>query len=56
MCPDPNPLPKGEGTAEPLFEITRGRIVESVHYGSIAVVDSNGKLITSYGDPKAVVF
>lgn len=43
-------------TAQPLFEVTRGRIVESVHYGSIAVVDSNGRLISSYGDPNAVVF
>lgn len=40
----------------PLFEVTRGRIVESVHYGSIAVVDSKGKLIASYGDPQAVAF
>lgn len=43
-------------TAQPLFEVTRGDIVESRHYGSIAVVDSNGKLISSYGDPKAVAF
>jgi L-asparaginase II len=43
-------------TAQPLFEVTRGDIVESVHYGSIAVVDSNGKLISSYGDPQAVAF
>ena len=43
-------------TAWPLFEVTRGNIVESVHYGSIAVVDANGKLISSYGDPKAVAF
>src|SRR5512132_3826114 len=43
-------------TAQPLFEVTRGNLVESVHYGSIAVVDSNGKLISSYGDPKAVAF
>jgi len=43
-------------TAQPLFEVTRGDIVESMHYGSIAVVDSNGKLISSYGDPKAVAF
>jgi L-asparaginase II len=41
---------------QPLFETTRGRIVESVHYGSIAVVDSNGKLIASYGDPNTVAF
>ena len=43
-------------TAHPIFEVTRGEIVESVHYGSIAVVDSNGKLIASHGDPQAVAF
>ncbi len=43
-------------TSEPLFEATRGNIVESVHYGSIAVVDSSGKLISSYGDPQLVTF
>src|SRR5512140_29094 len=43
-------------TAAPLFEVTRGKIVESVHYGSIAVVDANGKLICSYGDPQTVAF
>jgi L-asparaginase II len=43
-------------TAWPLFEVTRGDLVESVHYGSIAVVDSTGKLIASYGDPKTVAF
>ncbi len=43
-------------TVQPLFETTRGRIVESIHYGSIAVVDSNGKLIASYGDPQMVAF
>jgi len=42
--------------AEPLFEVTRGHLVESVHHGSIAVVDANGRLIFSYGDPKAVAF
>ena len=43
-------------TAQPLFEVTRGDVVESVHYGSIAVVDSNGRLLASYGDPQAVAF
>jgi L-asparaginase II len=43
-------------TVPPLFEVTRGNIVESIHYGSIAVVDANGKLISSYGDPKTVAF
>jgi L-asparaginase II len=43
-------------SAEPLFEVTRGDSIESLHYGSIAVVDANGKLISAYGDPKAVAF
>lgn len=43
-------------TAQLLFEVTRGNIVESAHYGSIAIVDKNGKLISSYGDPQAVAF
>ena len=42
--------------AQPLFETTRGDMVESVHYGSIAIVDSNGKLISSQGDPHMVAF
>ena len=43
-------------TVVPLFEVTRGRVVESVHYGSIAVVDSDGTLIASSGDPQMVAF
>lgn len=43
-------------TVQPLFEVTRGELVESVHYGSIAVVDSTGRLIASYGDPSTVAF
>ncbi|HEX8990514.1 MAG TPA: asparaginase [Anaerolineales bacterium] len=40
----------------PLFELTRGQIVESIHFGAIAVVDSRGKLLYSYGDPQTVTF
>lgn len=40
----------------PIFELTRGRIVESIHYGAVAVVDSNKKLLYSYGDPQTVAF
>lgn len=39
-----------------MFEVTRGDLVESIHYGSIAVVDSNGKLLASYGDHHTVAF
>ncbi|MBC7877473.1 MAG: asparaginase [Anaerolineales bacterium] len=41
---------------QPLLELTRGRIIESTHFGSIAVVDSNGRLLHSYGDPYGVAF
>lgn len=30
---------------ELLVEVTRGPLVENVHYGSIAVVDTSGKVI-----------
>lgn len=43
-------------TVQPLFETTRGDVVESVHYGSIAVVDSTGKILASKGDPHSVAF
>jgi L-asparaginase II len=38
----------------PVVEVTRGPVVESIHYGSIAVVDKQGRLVASYGDPNAV--
>lgn len=40
----------------PVFELTRGEIVESIHYGAVAVVDVSGRLVASYGDPEAVTF
>jgi L-asparaginase II len=43
-------------TVQPLFEVTRGTLVESVHHGSIAVVDANGTLLSQYGDPHLVAF
>ena len=44
------------GEYQPVFELTRGHIVESTHYGAVAVVDSNGRLLAWYGDPKLVTF
>jgi len=41
---------------QPIFELTRGQIVESTHYGAIAVVDSHGKLLASHGDPQIVAY
>ena len=40
----------------PIFELTRGSTVESIHYGAVAVVDVLGNLVSSYGDPQATTF
>jgi L-asparaginase II len=40
----------------PIFEVTRGNIVESIHNGAIAVVDSSGDLVAWHADPGAVTF
>ncbi len=41
---------------QPVFEVTRGRIVESIHFGAAAVVDSAGRLLASLGDPHTLTF
>ena len=41
---------------QPIFELTRGSIVESIHFGAVAVVDSGGRLLAWYGNPKVVTF
>jgi L-asparaginase II len=40
----------------PLFELTRGELVESIHFGAVAVVDVHGNLIARFGDPEAVTY
>jgi L-asparaginase II len=42
--------------AEILVEVARGGIVESVHRGHLAVVDGDGRLIASLGEPETVTF
>lgn len=39
-----------------LAEVYRGGIVESRHFGSMAVVDQNGKLVYYVGNPETVAF
>lgn len=41
---------------EPLVELTRGGIVESMHLGAMVVVDSNGKLLASAGNTDLVTY
>ena len=40
----------------PVFELTRGGTVESIHDGAVAIVDVHGNLLAWYGDPFAVTF
>ena len=40
----------------PLAVATRADHVESVHFGSVAVVDADGRLLDGAGDPQAIVF
>lgn len=41
---------------EPVVEVTRGGVVESVHYGAVAVTDRSGRLLAWCGDPQALTF
>jgi L-asparaginase II len=41
---------------QPVLELTRGQIVECIHFGAAAIVDEHGKLIASLGDPYLVTF
>jgi L-asparaginase II len=40
----------------PLAQATRGGLVESVHYGAIAIADAQGNLYASCGDPLLVSY
>ncbi len=40
----------------PLLELTRGGIVESIHFGAIAVVTPQNELVAWYADPQARTF
>ena len=39
-----------------VVELTRGGIVECIHFGAMAAVDSSGNLLTSLGDPNLLTF
>ena len=40
----------------PLVETTRGGTTECVHYGSVAVVDADGRIVAAVGDPDSLNF
>ncbi|UCC80535.1 MAG: asparaginase [Candidatus Zixiibacteriota bacterium] len=41
---------------ETVAKVIRGQIIESVHFGSIAVVDAEGRLLYGVGDPYMVTY
>lgn len=41
---------------EPVAELIRGSLLESLHLGAIAVVDAAGKLLASLGNPNQLAF
>lgn len=41
--------------SEPLVEVVRGSLVEAIHRGDLAVVDSSGTLRASVGDPRGKI-
>ncbi|HXX82388.1 MAG TPA: asparaginase [Casimicrobiaceae bacterium] len=47
----PTPRSSGAPPHVPLARATRGDAVDSVHYGSVAVVDGEGRLLFAAGDP-----
>ena len=63
MSSDPHPLPASAAPSRPapsshapLSAVTRGGVVESVHAGSVAVVDRHGRLLYSAGDAQTLTF
>jgi L-asparaginase II len=40
----------------PLVEVTRGEIVESIHFGAFIVMDSRGKVLASAGNPDLMTY
>lgn len=54
-----SPLPSYDGRRPahaPIFALTRREMVESLHYGSVAVVDVHGKLVAGWGDPFSITY
>jgi L-asparaginase II len=46
--------PSGDASHVPLARVTRGDATDSIHYGSVAVVDGSGRVIFAAGDPSFV--
>ncbi|MCB2209426.1 asparaginase [bacterium] len=44
------------GDCVPLVEVTRGDIVESIHFGAFIVIDSQGNVLASEGNPSLMTY
>lgn len=47
---------KSNLTAEPMVEIWRADLLESLHLGHGVVCDDSGRIVRSWGDPQAVIY
>ena len=41
---------------QPLVEVIRGTIVESVHFGALVIVDAGDQVLAAWGDPQTVTY
>ena len=41
---------------KPMVEVTRGELVESIHFGALSITDSSGRLLASVGDVNEVLY
>ena len=41
---------------QPLVELTRGPIVESVHFGALVIVDAGGQVLAAWGAPQTTTY
>jgi L-asparaginase II len=44
------------GEYQPIYQLRRGEVVESVHFGAVAVVEAQGRLLAWHGDPRVVTY
>ncbi len=49
-------MPESAAAHVPLAEVTRGNAVESIHFGSVAVVDRQGHVVRAAGDPYSLTY
>jgi L-asparaginase II len=49
-------MPELSTSYKQIFQFTRGDIIESLHFGAVAVMEPSGKLFASYADPELITF